>query len=133
VTAPWHACASDELGNYTERSAPFSSQQLRKSRGIRPTSGASTSPDVCDPYTRTTPESTGPVATPQDDLGKRSGALRGGGVAVVQVVSMKAGPLSRPPVRPLTTIPAKLPGERCRVKRSEQGHCEVNTRAHGAG
>ena len=35
---------TDELGNYTERSAPFSSPHLRKSRAIRPTSGASTSP-----------------------------------------------------------------------------------------
>ena len=34
----------DELGNYTERSALFSSPRLRKSRTIRPTSGASTTP-----------------------------------------------------------------------------------------
>ena len=57
---------TDEAENYTETSAPFSSQHLRKSRGIRPTSGGSTSPDVCDPYTLTTPESPGPVAAPQD-------------------------------------------------------------------
>jgi len=54
----------DELGNYTKGSAPFPSQRLRKPRAIRPTSGASTSPNVCDPYTRTTPESTGPAASP---------------------------------------------------------------------
>jgi hypothetical protein len=68
IDALMHAArAKDEVGNYTERSAPFSSQHLRKSRWIRPTSGASTSPDVCDPYTRTTPESTGLVASPLDD------------------------------------------------------------------
>ena len=38
------ASPKDELGNYTERSAPFSSPRLRKSRARRPTSGASTSP-----------------------------------------------------------------------------------------
>ena len=61
----------DELGNYTERPAPFSSPRLRKSRAIRPTSAASTSPDVFDPYTRTTREWTGPAASPQDELRQR--------------------------------------------------------------
>ena len=62
--------ARDELGNYNERPAPFPSPRLRKSRAIRPTWGASHVPDVCDPYTRTMCESTGPAASPPDESGK---------------------------------------------------------------
>jgi hypothetical protein len=42
--------------------------------------------DVCDPYTRTTPESTGPFASPQDDFRKRRARREGARPRLVKVV-----------------------------------------------
>jgi hypothetical protein len=66
-SSPRVSSPMDELGYYAEGSAPFPSQRLRKCRAIPPISGTSTSPNVCDPHTRTTPESTGPAASRTDE------------------------------------------------------------------
>ncbi len=44
------AAASDELGNYAEMSADFSSSHLQKSRSITPSAAKDHWPDVCNPY-----------------------------------------------------------------------------------
>jgi hypothetical protein len=124
------ASPQDEVGNYTGRSAPFSSQHLRKSPWIRPTSGASTSPDVCDPYTRTTPESTGLVASPQDDQQERARRRR-----LPSHRDWRCGSAaSEPVVGPTASFAARPPASRFgepRRWRAERRQCISSVGGHG--
>jgi hypothetical protein len=62
----------DELGNYAEVSAYFSSSGLQKPRPVTPSSAKDHCPGVCNPNIPIPAEMTGRFSSPRDELGERA-------------------------------------------------------------